>query len=408
MADDDLKQEDAIQVKEIFRESKVNTDALSSVKPFAKKGEKRQRANRPYPVAPFEEALELGCHIQSVASGEKVRRLTLLKQLNRSDTSSATRMMITNSGKYGITTGGYTAEYLELTPDGSIATSLETPFKEQLNARFKLAIEGIEPFNILYKEYRGKRLPEKEVMKDILRNAGYSSERLNECVDLFVVNSKFLGLLQLVGGKETVVPIDHLLEDLPTKSTINLSEEKESLSNPSKPSSEIVSSNDWEKTCFYIAPIGEEGSEARQHSDLFLNYIVEPALSEFGMKVVRADKIGASGLITKQIFEFLTRAKLAVVDLSMHNPNVFYELAIRHATRLPIVQIIRKRDRIPFDIHQVRTIVVDDSSIYTLVPQLETYKSEIATQVRTAISLLDETSNPLTLFCPNLKITLPP
>ena len=111
---------------------------------------------------------------------------------------------------------------------------------------------------------------------------------------------------------------------------------------------------DWSKICFYITPIGEEDSEERRHSDLFLNSIVEPALEEFDLKVVRADQIGKPGMITSQVIEHVLKSRLVIADLSFHNPNVFYELCLRHVCRLPTVQIIRKADRIPFDLDQFR------------------------------------------------------
>jgi hypothetical protein len=98
------------------------------------------------------------------------------------------------------------------------------------------------------------------------------------------------------------------------------------------------------------------------------------------VKHVRADKIGEPGMIPGQVIEHIMRAKLVVVDMSYHNPNVFYEMALRHACRLPIVQISRKADRLPFDVNQMRTVVIDTTDIYALVPKLETYRSEIATQ----------------------------
>lgn len=77
----------------------------NSGKSTAIKGNAKKRTPRPYPASSFEDALELADAIQKVAAGEKVRRLTLLKAMNRSDTSSSTQMLITNSGKYGITKG---------------------------------------------------------------------------------------------------------------------------------------------------------------------------------------------------------------------------------------------------------------------------------------------------------------
>jgi hypothetical protein len=129
--------------------------------------------------------------------------------------------------------------------------------------------------------------------------------------------------------------------------------------------------------------------------------LVTPALAQSGLRLVRADQIGAAGLITAQIIEHIVRSKLVIADLSFHNPNVFYELALRHAVRKPIVQLIRVGDRIPFDLSQFRTVVIDNTDIYTLVPQLETYRTEIANQIRMALESTSEGDNPITAFYPD-------
>lgn len=54
---------------------------------------------------------------------------------------------------------------------------------------------------------------------------------------------------------------------------------------------------------------------------------------------------------------------MVVADLTGKNPNVFYELAIRHALRRPYVQVIQKGERIPFDVAGVRTIEVDHRDV---------------------------------------------
>jgi hypothetical protein len=48
-----------------------------------------------------------------------------------------------------------------------------------------------------------------------------------------------------------------------------------------------------------------------------------------------------------------------IADLSEHNANVFYELAIRHALRKPYVQIIHKDYALPFDLSVTRTVFFD-------------------------------------------------
>lgn len=141
-------------------------------------------------------------------------------------------------------------------------------------------------------------------------------------------------------------------------------------------------------------------TEERKHSDLFISSLVQPALDELGLKVVRADQIGEPGMITTQVLEYLKLSKLAIADLSYLNPNVFYEVALRHALRLPVVQLIRKADKLPFDVNQSRTLVFDTTDIYSLIPKLQTYRSEIANQARKAIEDPESVGNPVSVFYP--------
>jgi hypothetical protein len=149
---------------------------------------RRTRTPRPYPVVSFRDATVIGDAIFKFASGDKVRRLTLLEKMERTPGASSTNQLITNSGKYKITTGGYTAEYFELTELGSKACNPENDSRSRLEAQFKLAIEGVAPFKVLYDTYVGKKLPAHEVMKDKLTEERIALDNPKECIDLFVVN----------------------------------------------------------------------------------------------------------------------------------------------------------------------------------------------------------------------------
>ena len=335
-----------------------------------------------------------------LASGDKVRRLTLLQQLDKSPNSSVTKMLITNSGKYGITKGSYAAEFLELTILGKQAVDPQSPPGVRRQAEFTLAIDGIAPFKLLYDSYKGKRLAEREIMKDVLREAKLDNIDFDECVDTFTVNIKDLDLLRTIGGAETVVSIEQVVDELPNAEAPKALSGKP-LSSTATPAVAAESAADYTNVCFYITPIGPEDSESRKHADLFLSALIQPAMQELGLKVVRADQIGEPGMITSQILEYLKRSKLAVADMSYLNPNVFYEVALRHAQRLPVVQIIRKADRLPFDVNQTRTITIDTTDIYSLVPKIQTYRSEIANQARKAIDDPESVGNPVTIFYPD-------
>jgi hypothetical protein len=132
------------------------------------------------------------------------------------------------------------------------------------------------------------------------------------------------------------------------------------------------------KICFVISPIGKEKSETRDRSDQVLDYIVKPTIQELGYEVVRADSIAKPGIITSQVIDHLIDDSLVVADLSGHNPNVFYELAIRHATRLPVVQLIQDGEAIPFDVSQSRTIYYDLHDLRTA----DDCRKQLAKQVR--------------------------
>jgi hypothetical protein len=90
-----------------------------------------------------------------------------------------------------------------------------------------------------------------------------------------------------------------------------------------------------EKECFFIAPIGKEGSPERNRSDGVLDFIVARAAQELELTAVRADQMGEPGQITLQVINHILGARAAVADLTGLNPNVFYELAVRHTARLP-------------------------------------------------------------------------
>jgi hypothetical protein len=87
------------------------------------------------------------------------------------------------------------------------------------------------------------------------------------------------------------------------------------------------------KVCFVIAPIGTEGSDVRVRSDQVLKHIITPAARECGYEPIRADQISEPGLITSQVIQHIVQDPLVIADLTGRNPNVFYELAVRHAIK---------------------------------------------------------------------------
>jgi len=161
------------------------------------------------------------------------------------------------------------------------------------------------------------------------------------------------------------------------------------------------------KNCFVIAPIGEPGTETRKRSDIILKYVIGPATESCGYTTLRADQISEPGLITSQVIQHVVDDALLIADLTDRNPNVFYELAIRHALRRPLVQIIKKGEQIPFDVAGTRTIAVDHHDLESVeetkeeiirqIMHLENAPQEIETPISVAIELkfMRQSENPI-------------
>lgn len=387
---------------------------------------KRRAARRSFPAMSFDEAMFLATAIQQHGSGQPIRRLTLFEALNRSPDGGTTRNLITASGQYGLTTGSYAAEWLELTQLGAIASDPSSAPAAKLSAQAQLAILDRPPFRAIYEKYKGGRLPAVEALRDTARETEVEEVDVAECVETFLANARSLGLVRNIGGSEHLLTIETIVEERakqgapppPVTGKITI-EERETLDTGSSSQNGHQSEADstvilpgsaaesraslttpLADTCFIVSPIGEEGSEHRKHADLVLGSLIEPALAELKLKAVRADKISVPGMITRQVIEHVARAKLVIVDLSFGNPNVFYELALRHAVRKPLVQITRTGDKLPFDVGQFRTVVIDMSDVYTLVPQIDLHRQEITRQCRAALADGETADSPLSRFYP--------
>ena len=116
-------------------------------------------------------------------------------------------------------------------------------------------------------------------------------------------------------------------------------------------------------TCFVIMPIGTQkvGDTSISSNDLKkkYDYIIKNAIRQAdpSLEVIRADEEVNPGSISNDIFTKLMHSKYVIADITYPNPNVFYELGIRHAISSRTI-LIRESDAnsIPFDISHLRYI----------------------------------------------------
>lgn len=110
---------------------------------------------------------------------------------------------------------------------------------------------------------------------------------------------------------------------------------------------------------FVAMPFGTKPGHDGQLIDFTLVYeeYIKPALEAAGLEVFRADEERRAGDIITDMFQELLIADLVVADLTIDNPNVWYELGVRHALRARgIVLVCGGRTPAAFDLYTQRKL----------------------------------------------------
>jgi tetratricopeptide (TPR) repeat protein len=94
--------------------------------------------------------------------------------------------------------------------------------------------------------------------------------------------------------------------------------------------------------------------------DELYEFVIAPALRDAGCEPFRADEEAGAGDIRTDMFFELVTADLVVADISILNPNVFYELGVRHGVaERGVFMIAAGWSRRPFDVAPDRTFGYD-------------------------------------------------
>jgi nucleoside 2-deoxyribosyltransferase len=116
-----------------------------------------------------------------------------------------------------------------------------------------------------------------------------------------------------------------------------------------------MAKSETKEKCFIIMPITTPSELVEQykgdaaHFNHVLEHLFIPALENAGFEPVSPKSTG-SDVIHAEIIKQLSSCELVLCDMSIFNPNVFFELGIRTALDKPVALVIDEKTMpIPFD-----------------------------------------------------------
>ena len=139
-----------------------------------------------------------------------------------------------------------------------------------------------------------------------------------------------------------------------------------------------------DRECFIISPIGGPNTPVRKHADSVLKRIIEPGLIDVGYTARRFDKSAESGRITEKMIRQIRKCPLCIAVLTDLNPNVMYEVGVRHAWDLPIILLAKKGTKLPFDLRDCNTIYYELDRSSEAVKAVRKHIEEIHKELQNA------------------------
>jgi tetratricopeptide (TPR) repeat protein len=164
--------------------------------------------------------------------------------------------------------------------------------------------------------------------------------------------------------------------------------------------------------CFIDMPFGKKtdlASGVEVDFDQIYAAAIEPAIIGSGLDPIRGDRERTGGIIHAPMFGRLLLSDYVVADLTLANPNVFYELGIRHTARpFTTVPIFATIHSLPFDVISVRAIPYTLEKGKLTREAASKLESDILKRLREAIQGAASKDSPLFQLIPKFpKVELP-
>ncbi|MBI3782933.1 MAG: hypothetical protein HY270_05985 [Deltaproteobacteria bacterium] len=111
------------------------------------------------------------------------------------------------------------------------------------------------------------------------------------------------------------------------------------------------------RICFVIMPFSKSASGTEEEWTQVFEQLIKPAVEAASYNCRRS--AATRGSLIKGIIQDLDASWVVLADLTDRNPNVFYELGVRHALKDRTILVAQNRDDIPFDLQSYANHVYD-------------------------------------------------
>lgn len=294
----------------------------------AKDGGKNERTytQRPFPQRTLEAALKIPSAIKTKNGGNAMATADVGKACGYTNVKSSSFQYLSYASRdYGLTTGTWATEKIELTELGRKVVYPPNPEAERQNkiqAFFKVDI-----FKKVFDHYGGSKLPEKTYLSNTLKTDFGLVEKIHdEFVEVFTANCKALDIENGLREGESAA-VQAKAQEADQHADIRVVGQAK---------------GKFDRTAFVIMPFSEKNIVEKRATGFFaevLNTLITKAANDAGFAVETAEQHG-SDVIQQTIINRLLQADLVIADITDHNPNVMLELGIRMAKEKP-VQLIR-------------------------------------------------------------------
>lgn len=178
-------------------------DSQNAAQP-ASETKKKASPRAPFPRIALNKVLPLAQQIYELGEGDPVPRLVVFDRLGKSPESGPSRMLITTSNAYGLTTGSYQAERLGITDLGRNIVHADNEKIARAHAVKALLDNGL--FSQFYEKYQSKGVPQEPVAVDFIKQAGNLSDAdAKTAFDVFITNMTDHGFIKEMSGRPTIV-----------------------------------------------------------------------------------------------------------------------------------------------------------------------------------------------------------